>query len=416
MSAADIPGPGPLSTAEIISLCDRHLLKNVGRLPLALVKGKGLKVQDAEGKEYLDFIAGIATCAFGHAPDFMAETLERQARTLVHVSNLFYNEPMARLAELLTRASGLDRAFFSNSGAEANEAALKMARKYGSERSGGKRFRIVSAMNSFHGRTMGAISITGQPSLHDGFHPLLPGVVFVPFGDIGELDRAVDESACCVFLEPIQGEGGVQPAPPGYLKNAAEIARSRGALLVLDEVQTGLGRTGADFAFRHFDVVPDILTLGKALGSGYPVAATLSTEEAGSALGPGSHSTTVGGAPLAMAVALELATRLLDPDFLKAVAETGRYFLDRLFQLAAKLPVAVQDARGLGLMLGLKLKVPAGPVVQKLLARGFIVNATAGTVLRFVPPLTVTRPEIDRLMDALAETLAEERPSEASAT
>ncbi|MDR1036082.1 MAG: acetylornithine/succinylornithine family transaminase [Deltaproteobacteria bacterium] len=412
MSAAGIPGPGPLSTGEIISLCDSHLLKNVGRIPLALVRGKGLKVWDAEGKEYLDFIAGIATCAFGHAPDFMAETLERQARTLVHVSNLFYNEPMARLAELLTRQSGLDRAFFCNSGAEANEAALKMARKYGSERSGGKRFRIVSAKNSFHGRTMGAISITGQQSLHDGFHPLLPGVSFVPFGDLEELDRAVDDSVCCVFLEPIQGEGGVEPAPDGYLPKAAEIARSRGALLVLDEVQTGLGRTGADFAFRHFGVTPDIMTLGKALGSGYPVAATLSTEEAGQALGPGSHSTTVGGAPLAMAVALELTSRLLDKDFLTRVAETGRYFLGRLNSLAASLPGAVQEARGLGLMLGLKLKVPAGPVVQKLLARGFIANATAGTVLRFVPPLVVTPAEIDLLCAALAESLAEERPAE----
>ncbi|MDR1080250.1 MAG: acetylornithine/succinylornithine family transaminase [Deltaproteobacteria bacterium] len=412
MSAAGIPGPGPLSTGEIISLCDSHLLKNVGRFPLALVKGKGLKVWDAEGREYLDFIAGIATCAFGHSPDFMAETLARQAGALVHVSNLFYNEPMARLAELLTRASGLDRAFFSNSGAEANEAALKMARKYGSERSGGKRFRIVSAKNSFHGRTMGAISITGQQALHDGFHPLLPGVVFVPFGDLEELDRAVDESVCCVFLEPIQGEGGVEPAPEGYLPKAAEIARSRGALLVLDEVQTGMGRTGADFAFRHFGVTPDIMTLGKALGSGYPVAATLCTEEAGQALGPGSHSTTIGGAPLAMAVALDLATRLLDKEFLAGVAETGRYFLDRLKNLASALHGSVQEARGLGLMLGLKLKVPAGPVVQKLLAKGFIVNATAGTVLRFVPPLTVTPAEIDLLCAALAETLAEERPAE----
>jgi predicted acetylornithine/succinylornithine family transaminase len=411
MSAAGTPGTGPLSTAEIISLCDSHLLKNVGRLPLALVKGKGLKVWDAEGREYLDFIAGIATCAFGHSPDFMAETLERQARTLVHVSNLFYNEPLARLAELLTRASGLDRAFFSNSGAEANECALKMARKYGSERSGGKRFRIVSAMNSFHGRTMGAISITGQHSLHDGFHPLLPGIAFVPFGDLDELDRAVDESVCCVFLEPIQGEGGVEPAPPGYLKKAAEIARKRGALFVLDEVQTGLGRTGTDFAFRHFDVAPDIMTLGKALGSGFPVAATLCTEEAGLALGPGSHSTTLGGAPLAMAVALDLATRILDEGFLKSVADTGRYFLEKLKGLAEALPGTVQEARGIGLMLGLKLKVPAGPVVSKLLARGFIVNATAGTVLRFVPPLTVTHAEIDLLCQALNETLAEEKPA-----
>ncbi|MDR3153746.1 MAG: acetylornithine/succinylornithine family transaminase [Deltaproteobacteria bacterium] len=410
MSPAGAPGPGPLSTAEIISLCDRHLLKNVGRLPLALTRGKGLKVWDAEGKEYLDFIAGIAVCAFGHSPDFMAEELERQARALIHVSNLFYNEPMARLAELLTRASGLDRAFFSNSGAEANEAALKMARKHGRDRSGGKRFRIVSAIGSFHGRTMGAISVTGQPGLHEGFQPLLPGVTFVPFGDLDALDKAVDDTACCVFLEPVQGEGGVLPAPPGYLQKAAEIARSRGALLVLDEVQTGLGRTGEDFAFRHFGVKPDILTLGKALGCGYPVGATLSTEEAGAALTPGTHSTTVGGAPLAMAVSLALATRLLDKAFLASVAETGRHFFSELAALAEKFPQAVEEPRGLGLMLGLKLKVPAAPAAKKLLERGFIVNATADTVLRFVPPLTVTREEIGLLVRALSEVLAEEKP------
>jgi predicted acetylornithine/succinylornithine family transaminase len=413
MSDASPPDPGPLSTGDIISLCDRHLLQNVGRLPLALVRGKGLKVQDAEGREYLDFIAGIATCAFGHSPDFMAETLERQARTLIHVSNLFYNEPMARLAELLTRASGLDRAFFCTSGAEANEAALKMARKLGSDASGGRRVRIVSAENSFHGRTMGAISITGQESLHEGFRPLLPGVSFVPFGDEAALDREVDDTVCCVFLEPIQGEGGVEPAPPGYLARAAEIARSRGAVLVLDEVQTGLGRTGKDFAFRHFGVVPDVLTLGKGLGSGFPVAATLCTEAAGKALGPGSHSTTLGGAPLAMAVALELASRLLDGGFLAKVAETGRYFLGRLGELASAFPGTVSGARGMGLMLGLKLKIPAGPVVKKLLEQGFIVNATAGTVLRFVPPLVVSPHEIDLLCEALSAVLAEERPADA---
>ncbi|MDR2613472.1 MAG: acetylornithine/succinylornithine family transaminase [Deltaproteobacteria bacterium] len=412
MSAEGVTEPGQLSTAEIISLCDRHLLRNVGRLPLAFTRGKGLKLWDAEGKVYLDFVAGIATCAFGHAPDFMAETLARQARVLVHVSNLFYTEPMARLAEFLTRASGLDRVFFSNSGAEANEAALKMARKHGSDKSDGRRIRIVSARNSFHGRTMGAISITGQENLHAGFHPLLPGVTFVPFGDLAELDRAVDETVCCVFLEPIQGEGGVEPAPPGYLARAAEIARSRGALLVLDEVQTGLGRTGTDFAFRHFGVRPDILTLGKALGCGYPVAATLSTDSAGEALGPGSHSTTLGGAPLATALALELVTRILEPSFLARVSETGSYFLGRLQELAAKHPDAVQEARGLGLMLGLKLRIPAAPIAQKLVERGFIVNATAGTVLRFVPPLIVTPAEIDLLVDALSAILAAEGQAE----
>jgi predicted acetylornithine/succinylornithine family transaminase len=401
-------GSTPLSTAEIIGLCDKYLLKNVNRIPIALVRGDGLRVWDADGKEYLDFIGGIATCAFGHAPKFMADILHSQALTLIHVSNLFYNEPMARLAKLLTESSGLNRVFFCNSGAEANECAFKMARKHAYDHFGESRYKIISANNSFHGRTMAAISMTGQPNMHIGFRPMVPGIVFVPYGDLAAMDEAMDESVAAVMLEPIQGEGGVLLPPPGYLKETASIAKSRNILLILDEVQTGLGRTGKDFAFRHFDVKPDILTLGKALGSGYPIAATLASEEAALSLCPGSHSTTVGGAPLAMQVALELSSRILDPEFLDKVASMGEYFRNKLLDVCQTFPSITDEVRGLGLILAIQLKTPSAPVSQRLMKKGFLVNATAGTVLRFVPPLTVSEGEIDLLISALKDSLSEE--------
>lgn len=386
-------------------LAEKHLLGNVTRIPLNLVKGEGTKVWDSEGRQYYDFIAGIATCAFGHCPDFMAETIHNQAKTLIHVSNLFYNEPLVLLAEFLTRASGLSKAFFCNSGAEANEGAIKMARKYAFDKRGPGHHVIISALNSFHGRTMGAISATGQTRFHKGFEPMLPDFKFVPFGDISALTEAADDSVCAVLLEPIQGEGGVCPPPAGYFKAVRELCQKKGILLILDEIQTGLARTGRDFAFRHFDIAPDIMTLGKALGSGYPVGALLSAEEPSGALSPGTHSTTVGGAPLAMAVSLELAKKLLDPAFIAQVATTGDYFKSRFNDLKAKMPGDIKEVRGLGLMLGVVLARPAGPVTETLRDLGFLVNAAGAEVLRFVPPLTVSASEIDLLIEALQKAL-----------
>jgi predicted acetylornithine/succinylornithine family transaminase len=394
-----------LSSQEIIALADKHLLGNVSRIPLVLVRGEGTLVWDAEGRQYYDFIAGVATCAFGHCPDFEPGILYEQAQTLIHVSNIFYNKPLVLLAELLTKASGLSKAFFSNSGAEANEAAIKMARKYSSDRHGPGRHVIVSAENSFHGRTMGAISATGQPRFHQGFEPMLPGFRFVPFGDLGALKGALAKDVCAVLLEPIQGEGGVNCPPPGYFEEVTKLCRANDVLLILDEIQTGLGRTGQDFAFRRYGAKPDILTLGKALGSGYPVGATLSAEEPSKALSPGSHSTTVGGAPLAMALALELCRRILDPAFLASVAKKGDHFFDKLNGLKAKRPQDVKEARGAGLLLGLSLTRPAAPVAAALKDLGFLVNAAAADVLRFVPPLTVSEEEIDALVAALGEAL-----------
>ncbi|MDR1607757.1 MAG: aspartate aminotransferase family protein [Deltaproteobacteria bacterium] len=395
-----------LSSQEIIALADQSLLGNVTRLPLVLVRGQGLKVWDVEGRQYYDFIAGIATCAFGHCPDFEPGILYEQAQTLIHVSNLFYNKPMVLLAKLLTEATGLAKAFFSNSGAEANEAAIKMARKHSYDRHGPGRHVIVSALNSFHGRTMGAISATGQERFHQGFQPMLEGFKFVPFGDFSALAEALTPDVCAVLLEPIQGEGGVIAPPPDYLQKVSELAHSKDILLILDEIQTGLGRTGHDFAFKYYGAQPDILTLGKALGSGYPIGATLSAEEPSKALGPGTHSTTLGGAPLAMALALEFAKRILDPQFLAKVKATGQYFLKTLNSLKDQRPKDIQEVRGVGLIIGLELTRPAAPVVLALRDLGFLINAASSTVLRFVPPLTVSEEEIDLLAQALDAALA----------
>jgi predicted acetylornithine/succinylornithine family transaminase len=392
---------------KIIEAGQKVLLNNVGRQPLVLVKGQGTKVWDADGREYLDFVAGIATCALGHCPPPAARALANQAQTLWHVSNLYWNEPMVRLAEILTEASGLDRAFFCNSGAEANEAAIKMARKHSFDRFGPGRHVIVCAENSFHGRTMGAISATGQPRFHQGFEPMLPGFEFVPFGDIEALKSVTIDGVCAVMLEPVQGEGGVVVPPEGYLEAVSRLCRERDLLLIFDEIQTGLGRTGRAFAFQGTGAEPDIITLGKALGSGYPIGALLARENPAAALSPGTHSTTVGGAPLAMALSVELMKTILAPGFLAGVRDKGGRLVAGLSELKSKYPALVEQVRGQGLMLALVLKTPAAEVAQKLLGLGFLVNSTGGNVIRLVPPLNLLDAEIDRLVSALDGVLGE---------
>lgn len=395
-----------MSNREIIDLAQKHLMRNVGRYDLAFVRGRGLKLWDADGREYLDFLGGIAVCALGHAPEAMTRALSGQADRLIHVSNYFHNEPMVRLAARLAESSGLERVFFGNSGAEANEAALKLARKYSFDRYGPGRHGFVTALGSFHGRTLGTISATGQDKVKVGFEPLVPGFVHVPFGDFEALAGAVTPGTCAVMLEPIQGEGGVVMPPPDYLPRVARLCEERDVLLILDEVQTGLGRTGRPFAFQHYDFKPHILTLAKALGGGVPSGAMLAREEVAAHFTPGSHSTTVGGAPLVMSAGLVMVETILQPEFLEAVERVGRYFKDGLERLAGERPAQVREARGQGLILGLELNIPAGPVVEAMHGRGFIINAAAPRVLRFVPPLIVTEAEIDILLPALSEVLA----------
>ncbi len=391
-----------LSTKEIVELAHKHLMGNVTRYELALERGRGMKVWDAEGREYLDFLGGIATCALGYAPEAVVRTLAEQSAKLIHVSNYFYTEPLVKLAELLTTRSGLGKVFFCNSGGEANEAALKLARKYSHDLYGPGRHGVITAEGSFHGRTFGTISATGQAKVKEGFEPLLPGFTHVPYGQIEALRAAVTAETCAIMLEPVQGEGGVVVPPPDYLPRVAELCAEKKLLLIFDEIQTGLGRAGRPFAFQHYGIKPHIMSLAKALGGGVASGAMLAADEVAAHLTPGSHSTTVGGAPLAMAVGLVMVETILGADFLANVESTGRYFLDRLRDLAAELgPELVREARGQGLLLGLELTRPSGPVVAEMHKRGFIINATAGTVLRFVPPLIVTPAEVDFLIPAL---------------
>ncbi|MCF8145650.1 MAG: acetylornithine transaminase [Deltaproteobacteria bacterium] len=383
-----------------MELADKYMFRTYGRFPIVLVKGEGCRVWDEDGKEYLDFVGGIAVCALGHSSPLVTRVLEEQSKKLVHVSNLYYTRPQVELAQLLVENSFADRVFFCNSGAEANEAALKLARRYAHEKSGSNRHGIVSMINSFHGRTMATLSATGQTKIQAGYDPLLEGFRFVPFNDMEALEQAVDPSVCAVMLEPIQGEGGVVCPDPEYLNGVRKLCSERGVLLIFDEVQVGMGRTGRLFAHEHYGVTPDIMTLAKALGNGVPIGAMLATEELSPAFGPGSHATTFGGTPLLTAVSKAVVSSLLEDGWISHAEKTGAYFKERLEGLGRKYDF-VQEVRGLGLIIGMELKRPGAPVVEACLKSGFLINCAQEKVLRFVPPLIVQEDEVDRLIEAL---------------
>jgi len=379
---------------EVISRADAVLMQTYGRQPLVLVRGKGSRVWDDTGREYLDFVAGLAVCNLGHAHPKVAEAAAAQLRQLVHVSNLYYTVPMTALAEDLVRLSFADRVFFANSGAEVNEGALKLCRRYSLERFGPERHRIISMTNSFHGRTYGALSATGQEKFWQGFAPLLPGFVFVPFNDLAALEKAIDDTVCAVLLEPVQGEGGVVLPDPDYLKGVRHLCDEAGLLLVLDEVQTGLGRTGRLFAHEHFGIRPDVMTLAKALANGLPMGALLATEEVARAFVPGAHASTFGGGPVIAAAAREVLRILSEPGFLAEVSAKGEYLQEQLANLKERHGV-IKAVRGLGLMWALVLAREGAPLVAACRERGLLVNCTQNTVIRMLPPLTCTREELD---------------------
>jgi len=381
---------------------NKYMFQTYGRFPVTLVRGQGCRVWDENGEEYLDFVGGIAVCALGHSSPVVTHALEEQSRTLVHVSNLFYTTPQVDVAELLVKNSFADRVFFCNSGAEANEAAIKLARHYAREKYGESRFTIISMDNSFHGRTMATLSATGQAKVRKGFDPLLPGFRFVPFNDVPSLESALDETVCAIMMEPIQGEGGVVCPEPGYLEKVRELCTKRDILLIFDEVQVGMGRTGKLFAHEHFGVTPDIMTLAKALGNGLPVGAMLATEELGKAFGPGTHATTFGGTPLVTAVCRAVLETLLGDGWIEHCGSVGGYFKSRLEELREKYSF-VREVRGYGLILGMELDLPGGPVVNACMDKGFLINCTQEKVLRFIPPLIVQKEEIDPLVDTLDE-------------
>ncbi|WP_300460913.1 aspartate aminotransferase family protein [Desulfobacula sp.] len=389
---------------DSIKRTDDFVFQTYLRQGKAFVRGEGTRLWDEDGKEYTDFLAGIAVCSLGHCHPKITEAISRQAAKLVHVSNLFYTLPQADLASRLCEKSFADRVFFANSGAEANEAAIKLARRYFQKKGEKQRYHIITMQQSFHGRTMATLSATGQDKIKDGFYPLLDGFLHVPFNDIDALEKRMDETVCAVMLEPVQGEGGIIPADKHYLKAVRELCNQRETLLIFDEIQCGMGRCGTLFAHQLYNVTPDIMTLAKALGNGLPIGAMLATEAAATGFDFGSHATTFGGTPLATAAALEVLNIISDTSFLAAVREKGLYFKSRLEALKTT-HSRVVDVRGEGLLLGLEVDKDAGFFVGELMKKGFIINGIQDKVLRFAPPLIIETKEIDRLVSALDSLL-----------
>lgn len=392
-------------SAALMARADRHTMQTYGRYPIVLVRGEGVRCWDADGKEYLDFLGGIAVNVLGHAHPELVSAIAAQAATLIHCSNLYYSAPMAELAELLTQNGGLDRVFFCNSGAEANEGAIKLARKYQWRKGLKEKNRIVSLTHSFHGRTLATVTATAKPAIQEGFGPLPEGFDYAEAGDVAALKAAVTERTAAVILEPVQGEGGVHPLSREYLEAARALCDEYGALLIFDEIQCGMGRVGHLFAYQAFGVKPDIITLAKGLGGGVPIGAVCATEEAARGFAPGDHGTTFGGNPLACAAALATVKTLLAEELPARAGTMGEYLLAGLRRLQAKHPGLVKEVRGMGLMLGMELTRPARPVLEKCHELGLLVNVTADTVVRLLPPYIITEADCDRALEILDQAL-----------
>ncbi len=398
-----------MSLASVSRREAKLLLPTYERQPILFVRGRGVYLWDSRGKRYLDFLSGIGVNALGHNHPAMQAAIKRQASRLIHVSNLFFHEYQAELARLLTQISGLDRAFFCNSGTEAREGALKLARAFAkmNNKNGRKpnpKTRILAMENSFHGRTFGALATTGQPKYRAPFAPLVPGVTFVKFNDLDDLQRKFDSSVCAVCIETIQGEGGICPVNKEFLELASRLTKRSGALLVLDEIQCGLGRTGRHFAYQHYGVLPDVVTVAKPLACGLPLGAILTTERVARCMHPGLHGTTFGGGPLACAVAIEFLRE--EKKLLKHVRALGEYFHAALKALDKK-HKSIQDVRGAGLMQAVEVDSPelAKAVTKQLLQEGTIINRTHETVLRFLPPYVIQKKHVDQVVKALDAAL-----------
>ena len=389
---------------KIMALADENIMNTYRRVPIALVKGEGARLWDANGKEYLDFVAGIAVCNLGHSHPNVVKAIKKQAKNLMHVSNLYYTRPQGEVASILTKHSFADKVFFCNSGAEANEAAIKLARKYAHENLGPDKFELITMKDSFHGRTMATITATGQEKFQFGFTPLLDGFRYVPFNDPEALEAAITPRTCGVMLEPVQGEGGVIIPDDGYLARVREICDRHKLLMIVDEVQTGIGRTGKLFAYEYSGIEPDIMTLAKALGNGFPVGAMLATDEVARAFAPGNHASTFGGNPLAMAAVRATLKTILDDEILENCLETGAYFLEKLQKLKARHNI-ITEVRGRGMMLACSLSIEGAQIVAKCQEEGLLINCTGGKTLRFVPPLIITRQDVDEALYILDDVM-----------
>ncbi|BCG48787.1 N-acetylornithine aminotransferase [Citrifermentans bremense] len=396
-----------MNSAAWMEKADKYIMKTYGRYPLVPVKGEGCYLWDADGKKYLDFLAGVAVNNLGHCHPKVTAALAKQAAELIHCSNYYHIPQQIELAELLCGLSFADKAFFCNSGAEANEAAIKLARKYSRENYGVDRYEIITAISSFHGRTMATVSATGQEKVQKFFDPLLHGFRHVPFNDAKALKEAIGPCTCAIMLEPIQGEGGVVVPDAAYFQQVRQICDENNLILIFDEVQVGMGRTGKMFAHEHFGVTPDIMTLAKALAGGAPIGTMLATEKLAASFTPGTHGSTFGGNPLVTSAAVATIRAIMEEGVLNHCEEIGEYLMGELEALQHKFPEIITDVRGIGLMIGVELAIPGGDIVKTALSRGLLLNCAQEKVLRFVPPLIVGKKEVDEMLATLTGILQE---------
>jgi acetylornithine/N-succinyldiaminopimelate aminotransferase len=390
-----------MTTQETIGLFDKYVIANYGRLPRVMVKGEGSYLYDADGNKILDMFPGWAVSGIGHCHPKVVEAVRKQVGELIHIDNTFYSEPQGKLAQLLSERAFGGKCFFCNSGAEANEAALKLARLYTAK---GK-YKFITAEGSFHGRTFATVTATAQPKYHEGFLPLLPGFSYIPFNDVAALEAAFTDDVAAVMVEPIQGEGGINVATPEFVGAIRELCDAKGAVMILDEVQTGVGRTGKWFAYQHYDVEPDIITMAKALGGGVAIGAMMARAEIAASLVPGKHASTFGGNCLACAAGVATIEAIEEGNLLQQAAEIGQYAQDKLRSLKDKHSI-IDHVRGTGLMIGIQLTRPGAAIVATCLEKGLRINCTHDTVIRFMPPMTVTREQIDEAIDIFDNVLS----------
>ncbi|MDH4202759.1 MAG: aspartate aminotransferase family protein [Phycisphaerae bacterium] len=392
-----------MNTQEVIALFDKYVIGNYGRLPKVITKGLNNKLWDLEGNEILDMFPGWAVSGIGHCHPKVVQAVQKQAAELLHMDNTFYTLQQGQLAKMLSERGFGGKSFFCNSGAEANEAALKLARKHTPR----EKYKFITAEKSFHGRTFATVTATGQPKYHEGFLPLPAGFVYVPYNDIDALQEAFDDEVAAVMIEPIQGEGGVHEATAEYMQTIRDLCDEHRALMILDEVQTGMGRTGRWFGYQHYEVTPDIITLAKSLGGGLAIGAMMARPEIAASLVPGTHASTFGGNPLACAAGIAVIEAIEQEELIDNTNKMGQYAREKLEQLKQAYPV-IDHIRGKGLMLGIQLTLPGSTIVSRCLKKGLRINCTQETVLRFMPSMTVTREEIDNAVGILDEALNEE--------
>jgi len=392
-----------MTTQETIEIFNKYVIGNYGRLPRVIIKGEGCYLYDADGNKILDMFPGWAVSAIGHCHPKVVEALRKQAGELLHIDNTFYSQPQGQLAKLLSERAFGGKCFFCNSGAEANEAALKLARLHTSE----EKYKFITAEGSFHGRTFATMTATAQPKHHEGLLPLLPGFIYVPFNDIEALEKAFSDEVAAVMVEPIQGEGGINLGDAEYLRAIRRLCDENGALLIFDEVTTGIGRTGKWFAYQHYDVEPDIMTMAKALGGGVAIGAMMAKEEVAASLVPGKHATTFGGNALVCAASVAVIEVIEQESLLENANQLGQYTMDKLQQLKQKHSV-IDSIRGVGLMIGVQLSSSGADIVDKCLENGLRINCTQGTVLRFMPPMIATKSQVDQAIEILDNVLSED--------